>query len=420
MYATHSAFHKLTTKSSAIYDLLNEIHTLYQQMVSISANCFKVLAHYALFLRIVCQNYYNALEIYQSARGVIESMAVSKKKWEMVEEKLGSNSSTAVVIISANINDAGIVKSVNHELHEILGYDRNMVLNQNITALMPSLFSHTHSAAITQSFEANTMITKKERLVFPLHSLGYLVPSNIICKIIPTLENGIEIIGFISAATNVCELRNGEDKVTDNDLIILLLDQSYRLQAFNKKLLNYLSIPIKNVNIAKYHQSTQKIMLSKHMPLVFSSDALSQGLTSYGFSALINLHKFKIELLSEMFDLFFKEDNTANGSNDSISSELYVPNFTSNCSINLAENCSLDMQFNVKHKWYSLLDCSNAYMILTLTDNDGECTRKDVSDIASQKLLTAKNAFDEIQHRDQFNQCVNDNASVSQSSSSRM
>jgi PAS domain S-box-containing protein len=150
-------------------------------MTSISSNCFKVSVHYALFLRVVCQDYYNALEVYQSARGLIESMAVGKKMWEIMEDRLGSNSNTAVVIISANTNDVGTIKSVNHEIYELLGYDRKMLLNQNITALMPALFTRTHSAAITKYFETNAVTTRKERLVFALHVLGYIVPCNTIC-----------------------------------------------------------------------------------------------------------------------------------------------------------------------------------------------------------------------------------------------
>jgi hypothetical protein len=57
-------------------------------------------------------------------------------------------------------------------------------------------------------------------------------------------------------------------------------------------------------------------------------------------------------------------------------------------------------------------------MILTLADTDGDGTKNNFNDATTQKLLNAKNVFDEIQHRDQLNKCINDNASVSQSSSS--
>jgi PAS domain S-box-containing protein len=387
-------------------------------MVSISSNCFKASIHYALFLRVVCQDYYNALEVYQSARGLIESMTVSKKVWEITEEKLGSNSSSAVVVISANINDVGTIKSVNHELHEMLGYDRKMLLNQNITTLMPQQFALSHSAAITKYFESNAAITKKERLVFALHILGYIVPCNILCKVIPTLENGIEIIGFITVATNIYELRAGEDKVSDEDVMIFMLDPSFNLLAFNKKLLIHCSIQLSNINIAKYHQSTQKISLAPHMPEVFVTEALAQQLTSCGFNSIINLQKLKQQLLSEIFDFFYRGDDYPVQSYASINSDLNYGKITSNGNIYLPESNLIDIQFNIKHKWYSLLNTQNAYMILTLAEGDGECTRKDASDPTSQKLLNAKNVFEEIQHRDQLNKCVNDNASVSQSSSS--
>ena len=38
----------------------------------------------------------------------------------------------------------------------------------------------------------------KDRIAFPINKEGYIVPCTLYIQILPTLENGIEIVGFLN------------------------------------------------------------------------------------------------------------------------------------------------------------------------------------------------------------------------------
>ena len=151
--------------------------------------------------------------MYDAARLIIDSMTINKKRWEAMDEKYGGNSNISVVLLSANTSNVGNINSINQEIYDILGYERKSLINKNITVIMPPIMAHTHNLAISKYFENSQITDKREKLVFAMHSLGYIVPCSLMLKVISNTKTGIQIIGFLNASNNISDVRAGEEKV---------------------------------------------------------------------------------------------------------------------------------------------------------------------------------------------------------------
>ena len=68
---------------------------------------------------------------------------------------------------------------------------------------MPQFFSKIHDRLIDNfTSTSKERVVGNNRLILPVNSDGFVVPSNLLVKVLPTLENGIQFVGFMREIKN--------------------------------------------------------------------------------------------------------------------------------------------------------------------------------------------------------------------------
>jgi hypothetical protein len=216
---------------------------------------------------------------------------INKKGLDSASEKYGGNSNATIVIISGNKSNLGMIKNANHELYDMLGFEKKDTTKNNITIFMPEIIGVHHNKFIQKYLAKSSSITAitAEKVVLAQNIKGYLVPCNILLKLLPNLSDGIKLISFMINAEFIDEFRPGDEKTTNDEVILFLLDQDGRIHGFNKKFVNMLGSDQETMNIYKYLQNDQKFNLHAIYPDLFVQDNIDHMKTPEGFETMINL-----------------------------------------------------------------------------------------------------------------------------------
>ena len=113
--------------------------------------------------------------------------------------RIQENNNTCVITCSGNPNTLGKVLSASAELKEVLQYANTELVGHNISMVMPSIIANLHDSFMKSYFENLTLEEheRKKGEIFPLNKLGYLIPCLNTLKIIPSLNEGLKIVGFL-------------------------------------------------------------------------------------------------------------------------------------------------------------------------------------------------------------------------------
>ncbi len=128
-----------------------------------------------------------------------KSIQVNKNISDGEYARIQENNNTCVVTCSGNPNTLGKVLSASAELKEVLQYANTELIGHNINKIMPTIISNLHDDFIKHYFEnlTNELNERKNGEVFPLNKLGYITPCLNTLKIIPSLNEGLKIVGFL-------------------------------------------------------------------------------------------------------------------------------------------------------------------------------------------------------------------------------
>lgn len=100
--------------------------------------------------------------------------------------------------MSGNLANFCNITNANHDITRILGYTKHEIIDQNILRIIPKALAEVHDDMVNHFIE--TSIPKAigvERLVLPVTRHGFVVPSMLMIKILPNLEDGLQFVGFI-------------------------------------------------------------------------------------------------------------------------------------------------------------------------------------------------------------------------------
>ena len=88
---------------------------------------------------------------------------------------------------------------------------------------MPKVYADLHDGFMRSYLETSeSKIIGLERLVLPQNKQGYLVPCTLMIKVLPNLDEGIQIVGFLKDIdTSSAYMKNAYD--TDEKVINLLI-----------------------------------------------------------------------------------------------------------------------------------------------------------------------------------------------------
>ena len=198
---TNPGIYKLQSLGSMITHSVEEIGDSYKKLNEINPNHIKMLQSYGNFLKNIVNDDIEGQRVLEKADYVIKSAQVNKQFIENDRLKYGENSNTCIITVSGNFNKMGTIKNVNNEITRILGFSKGDIIGQNVNRIIPKYLAELHDTLMRNYFETSeTKIIGQERVVFPLSKKGYIVPCTLMIKILPNLENGVRLVGFLDDA----------------------------------------------------------------------------------------------------------------------------------------------------------------------------------------------------------------------------
>ena len=112
--------------------------------------------------------------------------------------KFRENSNLCIITVQTALASMGTIVNSNSELEHILQFGKSEVVGQKLNKLMPKLYYELHDGFITKYIgRPDAEITSREFPVFPLNKKGFLVQAALLVKLIPELEDGFHLAGFI-------------------------------------------------------------------------------------------------------------------------------------------------------------------------------------------------------------------------------
>lgn len=183
------------------------------------------------------------------------------------EDRLGANSRNALFIISGVKSNIGEVLCINNEVTELLGYDKNEIMGHNISKLMPEMIAAKHSKFVVNYLCSGLFPPMNNRMVLPLHKSGYFIPCTYIHRVFPNMQRGLQIIGFLRKIIDFVEYCPiAETNTTADEVVIMLADDSWNLQAFNYRAAKLFGVDPSKANIRKFMSSEEKINVLSLIP----------------------------------------------------------------------------------------------------------------------------------------------------------
>ena len=252
---------------------------------------------------------------------------MNRKFLDDIDSKYGSNSNAAVILVSGNRQALGTIVNANHELFQILGFTKAELVNENISIIMPALRGKNHNAFLEGYFDkqgvsvtSNKNTVLKEQLVFPQHIKGYLVPCVKLVRHVPNLDNGIQFLAFINKAEDIEEVREGDEGVKNENVLLILLDEQWRVQGFNTVTAKMCCKDESFTPIYKYLEGEQKISLAELYPRLLESENEELMRSEAGLVIRLDLGLLKKAIASEVLD-YYSDDNSEKNEHEATDSQ---------------------------------------------------------------------------------------------------
>lgn len=103
-----------------------------------------------------------------------------------------------MIQISCNEGKLGTVTQVNDQIYRFLGVVEEDVMYQKIGNLMPKVFSINHNEYLKHFLKSEIKQTAyKERIIYPMHQNGYLIPCTSLLRVLPDLNEGVQLVLFL-------------------------------------------------------------------------------------------------------------------------------------------------------------------------------------------------------------------------------
>ena len=102
-------------------------------------------------------------------------------------------------MITGNEGELGNITHTNNLIRHLLGYKRTELLDRNVDVIMPKIYADNHIATLSRYIAASERkVNGHERVVPALTKSGFILPVTALTKALPTLTNGIQIVGFLA------------------------------------------------------------------------------------------------------------------------------------------------------------------------------------------------------------------------------
>ncbi len=280
-----------------------------QLLASIDPNNIKGVALYALFQKHVMEDEIGAFESFLLVKRQEESRSIAKRGWDEADTKYGADSNTAVIILSGNRKNIGTIVNANHEIGKLLGYQKNELVGENIAVIMPEIMGAHHNLYLENYFERHDQSNEvSEKLIFPQHAKGYIVPCLDLVRLVPNLDSGVQFLGFVALSKDLSAISPDDGKVSNSEVLLILLDTQRNILGFNRNVLSLCSGSEEAAaHLSRYLSGEQKVDMGKLYPELLSPDNVPMLHSHFGLTLTLDISLLIKAIGPEIVDSYSSE-----------------------------------------------------------------------------------------------------------------
>ena len=146
-------------------------------------------------------------------------------------------------VISGNLNDIGIILSVNMNFCSIFKYDKYQLVKSSINKIMPYYISKFHDSFLKRYLEtAKAHILDSDRIVFGMVASGFIKPLILHAKMIPNLEQSIRFIGLIKKIKKTSEFYKTTDATKCLPISLIICNQIGNVFGVSQKVYFFINL----------------------------------------------------------------------------------------------------------------------------------------------------------------------------------
>jgi PAS domain S-box-containing protein len=165
-----------------------KIQEIASEMRKLNPDDVKFLYKYGIFLIRIMNNEYDGIDKFTEAQTIFSNKILGKKNngsSSMNERDMfGENSGAAIFMVQATSASIGQIIHVNDETEYQLGYQRQDLIEKNISCIQPDAIKHNHNEFLQKYLD-----TGKQRVIehllqmFPITKSGYCKLMALLIKI---------------------------------------------------------------------------------------------------------------------------------------------------------------------------------------------------------------------------------------------
>lgn len=195
---------KLQNLGSMITNIIEDCKRQFDKLNDINPNHSRLLETYGWFLKDVVNNENDGQRVLDRSQKLNKS--VNRSIDENANIKFEESAGTSIITISGNYKLMGTIINVNNGIRNLLGYKPQEVIGEKVDMIMPKIFADSHPKLLMKYFnDSAERPLNIERTVYAMNKKGYIIPCTLLAKILPSLEKGIQIVGFLKRIENTGE-----------------------------------------------------------------------------------------------------------------------------------------------------------------------------------------------------------------------
>jgi len=217
-------------------------------MSKITLNHLEFLIRYGLLTRFVLHDFATADEIFNK---ICYMHSATHTYSEISKFSLFSGKSSSIMFLTAifsSDSDAHI-SQLNTEIEKGLGYEYKELLGHSITHIMPPIIADAHQKFVQRFFR--TMETKNlnnPHLAFIKCKNGQYLPCIILKKIVPRLDNGLQVAVFLIRDSKLIQYTCFRKVNTGPKTGAILCDKNLKIIGLTKEASTILQLSDKNTS----------------------------------------------------------------------------------------------------------------------------------------------------------------------------
>ncbi len=234
---------------SKVGEIYTEMHKSYDVAIDIFPQNHKLVKEFGSYEKYVMNNDALANEYETEAKRIIQEQAEHTNEIENNEIQIIKSTSvhhTAICLASGNPGSMGEILSVNDEVQYSLGLRAKEIIGKNCSVLTPSYIAPKHNAMVESFIRSGTTnFLGALRVVAGCNNKGFLVPLDLIIKILPSIDRGICFVSIFKKFENYgVYFQNAHLQCYPTDFAMIVTNLEGVLLGITETCMTRLGIPV--------------------------------------------------------------------------------------------------------------------------------------------------------------------------------